>query len=268
MNFRIATWNMDNWKSKKFSEESWKYLDSLDTDIALVQEAVPLTEDDSIIWQPIDEKYRRWGSGVYSHKWKFTKITKAKSKDYAQEFELLNTHRGCVAIAQVDLPNDFLLTVISCYGLMINYAQTTMFRIIADLIPLFDDLKLGKNVIFAGDLNIGTQQKTDMGERKRHQAILEGIKSLGLVDCLELTKNLRTPLEDCPCPEAPNCGHVITHHHNRGRKIQNDYIFATESLSKKLKRCYAVDEQNGFPLTEEGKWKLSDHCPLIAEFDL
>jgi exonuclease III len=46
-----------------------------------------------------------------------------------------------------------------------------------------------------------------------------------------------------------------------------DYIYATESLAKKLESCYVVDEQKGFP-TIEGKWKLSDHCPVVAEFSL
>ena len=234
------------------------------------QEAVPLKEDETVVWQKIDQKKRPWGSGVFSKKWKLTKITKAKSKYYTKEFELLNTYPGCVTIAAVDLPNDFPLTVISCYGLMDPYAQTTVFRIIADLIPLFDDVKLGKNIILAGDLNIGTEQKKDMGERRRHAAILEGIKSLGLVDCSELTKASREPLVDCPCIDSPNCGHIVTHRHNKGRTTQNDYIFATESLASKLEACYAVDEksQKGFPVTEDGNWKLSDHCPVAAEFKL
>jgi len=271
MMFKVATWNMDYWKrTSSLKEEAWAYLESLDVDVALVQEAVPLKEDATVVWQKIDQKKRPWGSGVFSNKWKLTKVTKAKSKYYTKEFELLNTYPGCVAIASVDLPNDYPLTVISCYGLMNPYVQTTMFRIIADLIPLFDDVKLGKNIIFAGDLNVGTQQKTDMGERRRHAAILEGIKSLGLVDCLEQTKASREPLVDCPCTDARNCGHVTTHRHNSGRAIQNDYIFATEHLAKKLEACYAVDEASikGFPVTEDGGWKLSDHCPVLAEFNI
>jgi exonuclease III len=260
---------MDNWKSKAFSEESWKYLDSLELDAALVQEAVPLKESDSVVWQMIDEKNRRWGSGVYSTKWKLEKITKAKSKYQRETYDLVDSKPGCLAIARVDLPNDYPLTVISCYGLIDhNYAQTTMFRVIADLIPLFDDRKLGRNIIFGGDLNIGTQQRSDLEERKRHQAILQGIESLGLIDCLKLTKGSRKPIEDCPCPEAPDCGHVVTHKNNRGTKVQTDYIFATRPLVDKLSSCYLIDDQNGFPLKEENSWKLSDHCLVVAEFEL
>jgi exonuclease III len=46
-----------------------------------------------------------------------------------------------------------------------------------------------------------------------------------------------------------------------------DYIYATESLAKKLESCYVIHEQRGFP-TEDGKGKLSDHCPVVAEFNL
>jgi exonuclease III len=141
-----------------------------------------------------------------------------------------------------------------------------MYRIIADLIPLFDS-RLGKRVIFAGDLNISSQMK-GAKERKRHQAILESIKSLGLVDCIEETKTNRQPLENCPCSDSPNCAHVVTHRHNLGAQMNIDYIFATKALAKKLENCYTIDERNGFPLTEEGKWKLSDHCPVVAEFEL
>ncbi len=56
MNFKIATWNMDHWKSKKYSEESWKYLYSLNTDIALVQEAKLPVNDDTVVGQMIDQK--------------------------------------------------------------------------------------------------------------------------------------------------------------------------------------------------------------------
>jgi exonuclease III len=41
--------------------------------------------------------------------------------------------------------------------------------------------------------------------------------------------------------------------------------YATESLAKKLDSCYLIDEQKGFPVTEDGKWKLSNHCPVIAD---
>jgi exonuclease III len=50
--------------------------------------------------------------------------------------------------------------------------------------------------------------------------------------------------------------------------VQTDYIFATKPLADKLTSCYLIDERNGFPLKEDGKWKLSDHCLVVAEFEL
>lgn len=258
---------MDHWKSKKFSEEAWEYLYTLNTDVALVQEAKLPVDDDTVVGQMIDQKDRPWGSGIVSPKLKLTEVTKAKSVHSRAEVDLLNTKPGCVAIARITLPDNSGLTLISCYGLIDDgYAQTTMYRIIADLIPLFDDKELGKRVILAGDLNITSQMKNKT-ERIRHQAILESIKSLGLLDCLEMTKSSREAMQDCPCPEAPDCGHVVTHRHNRGSQMHIDYIYATESLARKLENCYVIDERKEFP-TEDSKWKLSDHCPVVAEFNL
>jgi exonuclease III len=269
MKFKIATWNMNYWqrRNRQLYEAAWQYLDSLETDISLIQEAVPPEDYANVVWNEIDGKSRPWGSGVVSGKWKLAEVTKARSAHYREEVSLLRTWRGAVAIAKVELSDELPLTVISCYGLIDeNYAQTTVYRIIADLIPLFDS-KFGKRIIFAGDLNISSQMRGKR-ERRRHEAILESIKSLGLVDCLEQTKAQRQPLTDCPCAEAPDCGHVITHRHNRGARMHIDYIFATEPLAKKLVECYPVDERSGFPLTEDGQWMLSDHCPVAAEFDL
>jgi exonuclease III len=269
MEFKIATWNMNCWQQSKkpLYDAAWQYLDSLDNDITLIQEAVPPEDYPYVVWNEIDRKSRPWGSGIVSRKWRLQKITKARSAHYGEEVDLLRTWRGAVAIAKVELPDQSPLTAISCYGLIDeNYAQTTIYRIIADLIPLFDS-KFGKRVIFAGDLNISSQMRGKR-ERRRHQAILESIKSLGLVDCLEQTKIQRQSLPDCPCMEAPNCGHVVTHRHNRGARMHIDYMFATEPLAEKLVDCYPVDEQSGFPSKEDGDWMLSDHCPVVAEFDL
>ena len=270
MTFKVATWNMNHWQRSRLSEEAWQFLDSLGADISMVQEAVSPPYPSNYVGQTINDKGRNWGSGIVSRNLALTPITHARSRHNSSKKDEEYLHRtwpGILSIVKADLPDNTQLTAISCYGLIDNgYAQTTMHRVIADLIPLFDS-RLGKQVILAGDINIGTQQ-SDMTARYRHQAILEGIKSLGLVDCFEVTKAHRPPATDCPCIEAPDCRHVTTHIHNTGSHTQNDYIFVTKNLSRKLKKCYALSEPDRFPVNEDGKWKLSDHCPVIAEFDL
>ena len=51
---------------------------------------------------------------------------------------MLGTYPGATIVARVGIPAVGSITCISVYGLIDVYAQTTMLRIIADLIPLFD----------------------------------------------------------------------------------------------------------------------------------
>jgi exonuclease III len=40
----------------------------------------------------------------------------------------------------------------------------------------------------------------------------------------------------------------------------NDYILASTAMAKRLTACHALDEDDA--------WALSDHCPVIAHFDI
>ena len=135
----------------------------------------------------------------------------------------------------------------------------------ADLIPLFDDPRHNRKVVLGGDLN-AYDQSNDKVERGRWQAILALVESLGLVNLLKLTQPERGPLSGCPCVESA-CWHVETFRHlsrsadNPGY-FTNDHLFATKDLADRLVRL----EVWGTDRLEV--WKLSDHCPLVAHFDL
>jgi exonuclease III len=43
---------------------------------------------------------------------------------------------------------------------------------------------------------------------------------------------------------------------------QNDYLFASEALADRLVRCQVIGTG------EQEMWRLSDHLPVIAEFEL
>jgi hypothetical protein len=65
-------------------------------------------------------------------------------------------------------------------------------------------------------------------------------------------------LDGCPCSDDP-CRHVRTIRHARSAKPwQDDYLFATGALAERLRDCQ--------PVSEARAWELSDHCPLLAEF--
>lgn len=48
-----------------------------------------------------------------------------------------------------------------------------------------------------------------------------------------------------------DCQHVLVH---------DDYLYATPSLARRLKELRVVND--------EVTWALSDHCPVVAIFDL
>ena len=67
------------------------------------------------------------------------------------------------------------LTFVSVYAVTDVYAQTTLLRIVADLIPLFDSAH-GTRVILGGDLNMGLTT-SDPYYVERGNGILGALKS-------------------------------------------------------------------------------------------
>jgi len=178
-------------------------------------------------------------------------------------------YKGAVSIADVETPQFGTVTAISVYGLMNPlYAQTTIFRVVADLIPLFDSPRRGRrHFVLGGDINAHTQTE-DRSSLPRYKAMFAAIESLGLRNCFKDTVYKREKLQGCPCQE-PECFHVQTHRHpaHRGTRLEtvgghNDYLFASPDLADRLVACYAVGA------SDETVWQLSDHCPVVAVFNL
>lgn len=260
MKFRIVSWNMNHWQNKAKSEQAWAYLDALQPDIAILQECVPPLGRNVVYKQGGISRSRQWGSAVVSHGSKIKEIQSVKSRYSAKQIALLQTHPGCVAIAEVYPKNIDPITVVSVYGLIDRgYAITTVHRILSDLTPLIDS-PLGKRLVLGGDLNLSTQLPSP--DRERHRNTFERIKGLGLADLLASTANSRSTAADCPC-EDTQCTHVQTHKHSQSdAPWQNDYIFATRPLAKSVSAAYVIADGDPDP------WSLSDHCPVVAEFRL
>lgn len=278
MRLKIVSWNMDHWRRTIHTRAAWDYLATLKPDLALVQEAVsPLPDGAVSDWKGRSvpsatnpeawyiSPTRRWGSAVVSYGLALTEVATARSPYSSQDVPLYGTHPGCVRVAQADLPDGSKLTLISVYGLIdAGYAVTAMHRILADLTPLFDDERYHSrrknvHVVLGGDLNLSTQFVEP--HRTRHRLVFECIKAFGLFDCLDRQLGNTRPLADCPCG-APACRHILTTRPISAphKPWQNDYLFASEQLATKLTACYAHDN--------EAAWALSDHCPVVAEFEL
>lgn len=253
----IGTWNMDHWKRKVDQRAAgWVYLMSKSgTDVMLLQESVipPGVSRMRMVHRDLGGT-RHWGSSVdaLNEELEIEEIDTVASRYSSTRFSMVGTFPGATIVARVKIPQIGPITVVSVYGLINVYAQTTMLRIIADLIPLFDS-KDGQRVVLGGDFNITTATRPNTVELIRYEAILKAIESLGLVNLAETDAERPLPPANCPCGQ-PNCRHL----HTFGES-QLDWLYATPELARRCQRIRV--ERLAIP-------DLSDHAPIIAEFDI
>lgn len=251
---------MSHWqRSETERAGAWAWLRDSGTDVALVQEAVPPVGIGSVVYRAIGGT-RPWGSAVVGFTTEVDVVTQATGRYNSAPVDLLVTHPGAVAIGRVDLgPRP--LTLVSMYGLIDDgYADTTVNRMLSDLVPLIDDPTLGRHLVVGGDLNITTQWVgAQVRYREWERATFERIAALGLRDCLQIHR-AEGPLEGCGCLDGDDCRHVRTQYHPRsGRPWQNDYVYASDALVRAahVKATFVVDD----PAVRA----LSDHLPVVLE---
>jgi exonuclease III len=238
MEIKIVTWNMAYWSHKDIFEEAWNYfLNNFDADFYFFQEARPPLEvsdvKENLVWDEIGGK-RPWGSGIYSKRYR---IVEEKIKtDYNGVFSIANT-----------TVNNLPLTLVSIYGLMTDtYSITNLHRMLSDLTPILNGhINVRRNIVLGGDLNASIQFDP-INNNKSHKIFFDRIEDFKLNDCFKLSKK-----------EFP----VQTLRHNSSEdKWQDDYLFVSDTLSKKLVTCEVVDN------TEIRKY--SDHNPVIITLDV
>lgn len=163
---------------------------------------------------------------------------------------------GTWAAGLVHAPGIGPITCVSLYGFMDELSDASVHRAISDISPIFTDPAYNKYVLVGGDLNTSTQwEREDL--RRRDRNVLERFAAYGLVDCLAMTAT--EPLEGCTCDLGKECRHSWTRLDPKHPKLQVDYLFASDALSKSLRRCEALAPP------EWGEY--SDHSPIIASFD-
>jgi exonuclease III len=255
--FRVATWNMDHWRrSPDEHDAGWLRLtDHVNPSVALLQEHVPPSGvgPTRSIYREIG-RHRHWGSAIVALEpdIELTEIVSAITPYSSQSFTLANTFPGSVAFGRVVVPGVDPITLVSVYAVIDVYSQTTLLRIVADLIPLFDSVDGGR-VILGGDFNLGTD--TARPELPRYEAVIRAVKSLGLVDLYECVQD-RPPRPDaCGCG-LEDCRHLTT----REGGGQFDHLYASPALAEQCRRIVRYDD----PETRT----LSDHWPIVAEFAL
>ena len=214
---RVAVWNLNHWQQPvrpiDTRTAAWQYIvDDLRTDVALLQETVPPgTSPARRVVYPEIADYRPWGSAVASFRDDATleEIWAVSTRwDRRRRFTLAKTFPGSVAVAELAIDGLAPITLVSVYAVTDVYAQTTLLRIVADLIPLFDSAH-GTRVILGGDLNMGLTT-SDPYYVERGNGILGALKSLGLVGATEVTDDRPPSRTDCPCGQGGICRHLVT----------------------------------------------------------
>lgn len=223
--------------------------------MALLQETVPpaAMRRDHLVYRPL-ARARAWGSAVVAlgDGIDVQEIDAVRTRYSTQLFSMLGSVPGAVMVARAAVPEFGSVTFVSVYGVMEHvYSQTTMLRIVADLIPLFDSPE-GEHVVLGGDFNVSTTMAAGRAELPRCKAILHAIESLGLQNLAEVVKDRPPRPERCPCGEA-ECKHMFTYYTG-----QLDYLYATPSLARRCQRLHVPTDTT----------ELSDHMPIVAEFDL
>lgn len=253
---RVGTWNMNHWqRTAAHREEAWSQLTAWGLEIVLLQETVPPASwpRDRFAYRPIGGS-RPWGSAVVavSPDIAVAEIDAVRTRYSPRLFSMLGTYPGASIVARARVPDLGSISLVSVYGLIEVYAQTTMLRIVADLIPLFDSVD-GEHVILGGDFNIGTSGPRDAREYGRYAAILHAVESLGLVNLAEVAPDHPPRPADCQCGD-PDCHHLRTF-----RTGQLDHLYATPDLARRCRRLWVpADEASA----------LSDHAPILVDFDM
>lgn len=266
---KVAVWNLHQAVDRRMAnvEATWRYLETeIRPTVALLQESLTTgaTRDRWVTSRADPLPYETAVVAFEGRLELVPEVTTRYSTRY--RFSIQPQVPGAFALARVvDVPGVDPFIAISAYGRMAPlYAQTSVLRMVADLIPLFDAAGFRARILLGGDLNAYDQTR-DKVMRQRWLAILAAIESLGLVNLVKETRSQRSALEGCPCRDA-NCWHVETfRHRNRPAGVPGyfttDYLFATKELASRL---VALEVWNDRPEV----WELSDHCPLVARFDL
>ncbi len=261
ISLRLASWNLNHWRQPLLPADTrraaWEYLTrDIGAQVALVQEAVPPLEfgRDRVVYGEM-AGHRNWGSAVVALDPAvcIEPLGSVRNAWSRRRFLLTNTHPGSVAVARLTVPGIQPITLVSVYGVLDGSVVSTMLRVIADLVPLFDS-PYGARVILGGDLNVSRATK-DPKHLARAEAVFATIRSLGLVEAKSLVTEPPTSSPECPCGSGATCDHVPT-----WGRAELDHLFVSPSLAGQV-RAVSVD-----PTAVTAG--LSDHVPLVIDLEL
>ena len=262
---KIATWNIKQAVApKKPLPDLWDYAaDVIGVDVMVFTEGkVPgagVPEGWTAVWRAegIGER-RRWGTVIAARNGvELVDITNGVDGDGG--FVISHSWPGTVTIVDVVQDGEAVLTIAGIYGITqdvdgnsVGHGGYSVPNILNELVDLVNSPR-GERLVIAGDFNL---LPADMPEE------LYEI----MIDVVEDTSDLREPLDGCTrCSfTGEPCGHMWTHKNGGGPNgaVQNiDYVFIAPELAE-----VCVDVYGG-EADFEGIWNVSDHAPVVVEFE-
>jgi endonuclease/exonuclease/phosphatase family metal-dependent hydrolase len=256
---RVVVWNVAN-KPRAFDA-----LASLEADIALLNEASP-PPSASGVWRDEtvgrDAKRRKWSAAVLTpHPVAEINDARPQWRSSTRNVPFECSRPGSWVAARVEVPSGETVAAVALYGLLDELSDSSVHRSLSEISPVLDDRRYRRQVLIGGDLNTGTQWPAGDPFMHRDSNVLERFMALGLVDCLAAMRP-KGRLEGCTCTLGDNCTHTRTRLDPRFPLVpfQTDYLWASPRLAKRLRSCMALATDEWFA--------ISDHAPLVAEFDL
>lgn len=249
----VATWNMKQAVApKKPLPDLWKWIKTdIDPDVIVLTEArVPkdgLPHGWNAIWTPGGIGPRRtWGTIVAARglELKEAEFTRNPSRKH----DYISPYPGTLCTVDIFIKGEYWATIVGAYGYMpeAKNGWTALAGIVNECADLID---VGnERVILAGDFNLWLEDLIPIVE-----------VNLGFVDLMSLSTDL-------PVLEGAVGGSRIWTHKNgnspNAARQELDFIFATDELADEVVAIGGgIDD---FP----DSWEMSDHAPVVVEFDV
>ncbi len=262
---KIATWNIKQAVApKKPLPELWDYAaEVIGADVMVFTEGNVPGDGVPEGWTAVRRaegigERRRWGTVIAARNGvELVDITNGAEGDGG--FVISHSWPGTVTIVDVVQDGEAVLTIAGIYGISqdadgnsVGHGGYSVPNILNELVDLVNSPR-GERLVIAGDFNL---LPADMPEE------LYEI----MIDVVEDTSDLREPLDGCTrCSfDGEPCGHMWTHKNGGGPNgaVQNiDYVFIAPELAE-----VCVDVYGG-EADFEGIWEVSDHAPVVVEFE-